>query len=239
MCCVVAEDAYPLRKMEGQLKRPRDVSAPGVMAQEAESPMQGIPYGFCQCGCGQRTKLARQTHRKEGTVKGEPRRFVVGHAQRRSDAQLFEAFAPSDECWEWQGSTLPGGYGRVCRGRRTYLAHRLSYEFHVGPIPDGLLVCHRCDNRRCVNPQHLFLGTYLDNNRDMLSKGRGRVPRAEDHYAARLTNDMGQAILAAIRTMPPRSGKVIAEQFGTTKATVSEVKLGKKRWAFLHEESAS
>ena len=79
-----------------------------------------------------------------------------------------------DDCWEWfgwrRGTKMEYGGMRV--GDKFYLAHRLSWEIHNGPIPEDMLVCHTCDNPPCVNPAHLFLGTTLDNVRDKMEKGR-------------------------------------------------------------------
>ena len=78
-----------------------------------------------------------------------------------------------DDCWEWQGAMNRYGYGRVYWPKRgPVLAHRVAYELEHGPIPEGLFVCHHCDNRRCVNELHLFLGTARDNALDMMAKGR-------------------------------------------------------------------
>ena len=86
-------------------------------------------------------------------------------------------------CWEWRGKRLPRGYGRLSNGRRCEVyAHRYAWERVNGPVPEGLLVLHTCDNPGCVNPAHLFVGTFGDNNRDTVAKGRhytpfGRGPR--------------------------------------------------------------
>jgi hypothetical protein len=79
---------------------------------------------------------------------------------------------PNSGCWLWLGSTDKLGYGKVNVGGH-YLAHRLAYADTVGPIPDGMLVLHRCDMPSCVNPEHLYVGDDQDNMDDMVERGRG------------------------------------------------------------------
>lgn len=155
--------------------------------------------------------------------------------RRRADpvALFWARVEKSDGCWPWRGARLRG-YGKFnsrTLGRQGY-AHRFAYEFARGPIPDGLQVLHRCDNPPCCNPDHLFLGTQLDNIADMVAKGRGasgdrsgwrthpeRMPRGERHSHAKLT----AAQVEEIRATPRRRGsqRALARRFGVSEATVS------------------
>jgi hypothetical protein len=89
------------------------------------------------------------------------------------------------DCWHYCGARNQFGYGRMTYRGRLQVAHRLSYEAFVGPIPAGLSVLHRCDNPACINPEHLWLGTYSDNRRDCVTKGRHNLPRGEKHWSVR------------------------------------------------------
>ena len=105
------------------------------------------------------------------------RRYVPSLLQRlEKDYKNFMRRVNIEElkdCWVWTGARDASGYGsfHMC-ARGQVPAHRAAWEFNFGPIPPGLLVCHTCDNPPCVNPAHLFLGTYSDNMQDCISKGR-------------------------------------------------------------------
>lgn len=142
---------------------------------------------------------------------------------------------PDSDCWEMRVANIGGRYGSfVLEGRRE-LAHRASWILHKGRIPEGLHVLHRCDNPRCVNPAHLFLGTHLDNMRDRDAKGRGAVPdatgikrdpdtvlRGEEAPAAKLTEEDVRYIKASGAT-----AKAIARDLGVSHWAIYDIRAGR------------
>lgn len=124
-------------------------------------------------------------------------------------------------CWEWTASRLPRGYGRFSLGGKQVGAHRVSWELHHGAIPSGLAVLHRCDNPPCVRPDHLFLGTLVDNIRDMIRKGRDRKARGIGNGRAKLTDEEVAAIRSEVSG--GRSQVSVARAFGVSSGHVSRL----------------
>lgn len=120
-------------------------------------------------------------------------------------------------CWIW----ARGSYGRFWNGESLVGAHRFSYELHKGPIPSGLDVCHRCDVSSCVNPEHLFVGTRLENIRDCVRKGRHQ--HGETGNSAKLT----EAQVLDIRSRLDRkvSGARLARDFKVSESSISLIKM--------------
>lgn len=161
-----------------------------------------------------------------------PRKYTPEEAL----ARFWDKVDKSGNCWTWMAAIDGKGYGRInAPGRKMVAAHRFSYELAFGPIPDGLFVCHRCDNRRCVNPDHLFLGTAKDNTADMIAKGRGKRPplpnvKGERHPGVKLTAVQVMAIREAVATGVQQ--RILAMQYGVCKATISLI-IKRKNWRHL------
>lgn len=147
------------------------------------------------------------------------------------------------QCWQWTAATSKFGYGKFGNNGGWEMAHRASYRINVGPIPEGLSVLHRCDNRKCVRPDHLFLGTYADNVHDCEAKGRGRhlsgdehpvrknpllVPRGEAHPNAKLSDEQVRSIRAAYAG-GGESWNSLARQYGVTKRCIGFIVNGQSR----------
>ena len=188
-----------------------------------------VPFGFCQCGCGRRTSIAKCDRPEYGHRKGEPVRFIRGHWQRKS-GQAF-IVDPETGCWNWQLAKNRQGYG-MCRvpGDSNRLAHRVYYARRFGPIPAGMAVLHACDNPSCVNPDHLSLGSLADNNHDRDAKGHQVTHRGSGHHAAVI--DEETATLIRKRHAAGERQTDIANSLGISRTIVWEV-VHRKTWRHL------
>lgn len=145
-------------------------------------------------------------------------------AHRVSLVTRFEARVspcPITGCWWWTGASTHSGYGVLWDRRRenNVRAPRLSFELFLGEVPDHLCVCHHCDNPACVNPAHLFLGTHIENMRDMRTKGR--QASGESNGSAILSNHEAQEIVALRRA--GQSLAVLSMRFHVSKTRISQI----------------
>jgi hypothetical protein len=165
-------------------------------------------------------------------MSGHSSRAIRSWQDPRFAIRFWRKVAKSDECWIWTASVDGSGYGQINVGGMNWRAHRMAWTLLRGLIPDGTCVLHNCpggDNPRCVNPDHLFLGSMRDNTQDMLHKGRdghGQSP-GQKNPNCKLTDED----IRNIRSMRS-SGctlRQIALQFGITEANVSIIAL-RKGW---------
>jgi hypothetical protein len=129
------------------------------------------------------------------------------------------------DCIECPNKPRRDGYVQVRRGGKRYYAHRLAWIDKNGPIPDDILVCHSCDNRRCRNTDHLFLGTHQDNSSDMVAKGRSRGTSGAGHYKTKFT----QVDVDAIR-VDGRSSYQVAIVYAVSPSTIRMIRTG-RHWS--------
>lgn len=181
------------------------------------APIQSVPnanrakrrgYGYCSHSCA-----------------APKRRSIFARFMSRVSPE------PNTGCWLWTGTIHPkDGYGNIASGGamatggRTLKAHRVSYELFRGAIGSGLCVCHTCDNRWCVNPDHLFLGTVAENHADMRRKRRN--PRGSSIPWARLT----EVEVAEILKRPDLSHSALGRAFGVSAACILAIRRSGRSW---------
>ncbi len=152
----------------------------------------------------------------------------MGRIVRNDYARLMSYVTKTDGCWvfrtRWKRGTI------WFRGRLD-MPHRMSYILHTGEIPDGIEVCHSCDNPVCINPDHLFLGTHDDNMKDAVSKLR--IKWGENHGMAILSENSVREIIR--RGKRGQSSKGLAAEFGVSEVTIRRIKNG-RGWKHLREK---
>lgn len=210
------------------------------------------PLNACSiadCGAKVSGRGLCNRHWKRWRIYGDPLAppKLRGPKRRRPlEARFWEkvALLETDRgCWEWEAGVGTSGYGKIGAGgagEGTLHAHRVAWELVNGPIPAGLHICHRCDNRLCVNPSHLFTGTSADNIADMHSKGReargfshGTRTRPEAirkgvaHHMAKLTEVQVREIRAMYQTQP--SYGAIAKRMGVSETSIRYI-IARKTW---------
>lgn len=160
-----------------------------------------------------------------------PRGHYVRTKFRSIDERLLAKTVKTSTCWLWTGAKGVMGHGQIQSDRnesptrRLLMTHRVSWELHNGPIPEGLCVLHKCDVPNCIRPSHLFLGTKAQNSADMTAKARQK--RGRDLPQAKLTERQVRAIRKSDATQ-----KALASKYGVSQSLISNIKTG-KYWKHL------
>jgi HNH endonuclease len=165
----------------------------------------------------------------EGRMQYCSRKCYGEHKAKPTEQRFWSYVKKTNVCWLWTGTPNQHGYGIINVGTKpgnVMIAHRFSWELHKSPVPDGLFVLHHCDNRMCVNPDHLFLGTIPDNNADKCQKGR--QTKGEEQHLHKLTDEDVREIRQAYQPGVVRL-RDLAEKYGVSESVISVVK-DRKSW---------
>ena len=185
------------------------------------------------CSMHYKRKWRTGTTRESDSLRGK--RYVSAE-DRFNQSYLVDA---ETGCWNWQNFVTPGRYGTITVNGKAMRAHRYSWSRLNGDIPQGMVICHKCDNPSCVNPDHLFIGTRQDNEKDKVSKGRQakgrRLAEAQGNHVRCgeqcPTSKLTDSVVTSIRN-DPRSQRVIADEYGTTQSNVYRIK-NRHTWRHL------
>lgn len=196
-------------------------SAPGAASRSGGPEM--LPQFTCP-HCGKIFSADRPGRRRNYCSRPCQRAALKRPAAER----FWEKVDRTGDCWEWQSTINRGGYGQFTASGdgQKIAAHRMAWELTHGVIPEGAMVCHRCDNPRCCNPDHLFLGTARTNLEDMVRKGRSL--KGHRNPQCKLTPEQVQEI----RDNPQISLRQFAQRFGVAKSTVARSRRGE---TFAHD----
>lgn len=180
-------------------------------------------------GCGNDSVCRKMCHKHYSRWQrhGDPHTLVNPWGTPEERFRRYFKPGNPDECWEWSGGRTTHGYGRIQKcgpERKSVGAHRFSYELHKGPIPEGMVVMHTCDNPPCCNPAHLVIGTQKENTHDMMRKGRGnwRAPKGTESPRALLNEEQVRII-----KFGNERGVDLAERFGVKPTTISAIRHGR------------
>ena len=185
----------------------------------------GRGFWLCRCDCGQESEVTGTDLRETGDT-GIRSCGCLKREMYTPRHRLEQRYVKSPTgCWLWTGVANNSGYGRIVVNDVLKLAHRVSYEIYVGPIPDGMCLCHRCDVRLCVNPDHLFLGTRVDNTADMVAKGRQAI--GDRQSKAKLT----YGAVAEIRRRAGEDRKRLAAEYGVSVRNIRAILIG-ETWRY-------
>ena len=184
---------------------------------------------LCRCDCGQeRVVSGTNLARGKSTQCGRHKKFKLPPLADR----FWSKVEKTDGCWRWLGNKSKEGYGKFV-APNSQLATRFSWKLHYGDIPDGMCVCHKCDNPECTRPDHLFLGTRADNNKDRAAKGRSSMANGERVPTHKLTEIKAIEIYFLYQS-ECYSTRDIAKVYGVSDTVVKNIGT-MKAWKHIHE----
>ncbi len=185
---------------------------------------------FCKCDCGTERVYEIGNAKRDGSCG-----CIASERLAKTFSSRLENYIPEPNtgCWLWLGAlSKEGGYGQISVGGKMHKAHRRMFEFVTNKeIPLGMEVCHHCDNPCCVNPDHLFLGTHLENMKDRDRKKRRTAPRGMENGSSILSEEQVQRIRRDLSSRTKTQMQIAAEH-GCDQTTISLIKLG-KRWSHV------